>query len=87
MAAMKKGSTMPQGSQPLDRSILAAFKHAQDAGRLDVADHLLCALECLCGEALEGNAAGEAYRTICSGCGRTYGRPETECECRKGRKQ
>jgi len=85
MVAMRKGAAMRQRSQPLDRSILAAFKYAQDAGRLDVAEHLLCALECLCGEAIEGSAAGEAYRMIC--CGRGDGRPETECECAKGRKQ
>lgn len=77
---------MPQGNQPLDRSILAAFKHAHDAGRLDVAEHLLCALECLCGDdAVEGSAAGDAYRVICCGCGRGNGKPETEYECTKGR--
>ena len=78
MPAMKKGRAMRQPSQPLDRSILAAFKHAHDTGRLDVAEHLLCALECLCGPAVEGSAAGEAYRMISCGCGREDGRPETE---------
>lgn len=51
----------------LEREILAAFKLAHDRGQLAVADHLLCALECLCGDdACEGTAVGEAYRTICS---------------------
>lgn len=75
---------MRQGSQPLDRSILAAFKQAHDVGRLDVAEHLLCALECLCGDdAVEESAAGEAYRVICCRCEK----PENKHECRKGRKQ
>lgn len=56
---------MRQGRQPLDRSILAAFKCAQDTGRLDVAEHLLRALECLCGGPVEGSAAQDAYRLIC----------------------
>jgi len=56
---------MRQGSQFLDRSILAAFKCAQDMGRLDVAEHLLRALECLCGGPVEGSAAQDAYRLIC----------------------
>jgi hypothetical protein len=84
---MKKGSAVRQQGQRLDRSILAAFKHANDAGRLDVAEHLLCALECLCGDAVEGSAAGEAYRVICCGHGRGDGKPQTECKCTKGRKQ
>ncbi|KUM28557.1 hypothetical protein AU467_34610 [Mesorhizobium loti] len=50
----------------LERQILAAFKLAHDTGRLAVADHLLCALECLCGDACRGTALGEAYRAICS---------------------
>lgn len=86
MPAMRKGSAMRQGSQRLDRSILTAFKHAHDVGRLDVAEHLLCALECLCGDdAVEESAAGEAYRVICCGCG--DGEPEATRECTKGRKQ
>ena len=83
MRAMKKGRAMRQPSQSLDSSILAAFKHEHDAGRLDVAEHLLCALECLCGQAAEGSAAGEAYRMISCGCGREDGRPETECTRKK----
>lgn len=61
--------TMGQSSRPLDRSILAAFTTAHEAGRLDVAEHLLCALECLCGGAGEGTAAEDAYRIVCD-CGR-----------------
>lgn len=55
---------MRPGREPLDHAILAAFKSAQDAGRLDVAEHLLRALECLCGGAIEGSAAQQAYRLI-----------------------
>ncbi len=58
-----------QSNPPLDRAILAAFKSAHDAGRLDVAEHLLCALECLCDEAVEASAANEAYRIISRACG------------------
>ena len=56
---------MRQNRHPLDRSILAAFKCAQDTGRLDVAEHLLRALECICGGPVEGSAAQDAYRLIC----------------------
>lgn len=73
---------MRQRRQPLDRSILAAFKCAQDTGRLDVAEHLLCALECLCGGPVEGSAAQDAYRLICD-CNET-GSPQQEP--RRGRK-
>jgi hypothetical protein len=59
---------MRHSSPPLDRSILTAFKSAHDAGRLDVAEHLLSALECLCNET-DGSAVDEAYRIICRGCG------------------
>ena len=52
----------------LDRYILAAFNAAYSAGRTDVAEHLLCALECLCEEASEEDALSDAYRIICSDC-------------------
>lgn len=68
MLCMKRSSVTYQASLPLDRAILAAFQSAHDAGRLDVAEHLLCALECLCGEAGEASAADEAYRIICRDC-------------------
>lgn len=68
MLHMKRSSVRYQASPPLDRSILAAFRTAHDAGRFDVAEHLLCALECLCRGEGEGSAAEEAYRTICRGC-------------------
>lgn len=67
---------MCQRSLPIDRSILVAFKDAQEAGRLDVAEHLLCALECLCGGAAEGNAAEDAYRMICRNSGARSGKRE-----------
>lgn len=53
---------------PLDRAILAAFTSAHAAGRLDVAEHLLCALECLCNEEGEASVADEAYLIICRAC-------------------
>lgn len=56
---------MRQGRQPLDRSIQAAFKCAQDTGKLDVAEQLLRALECLCGGPVEESAGQDAYRLIC----------------------
>ncbi|RFC65839.1 hypothetical protein DY251_16140 [Mesorhizobium denitrificans] len=58
-----------QSNPPLDRAILAAFKSAHDAGRLDVAEHLLCALECLCDKGIEASAADEAYLVISRACG------------------
>ena len=61
---------MYQSDPLLDRTILAAFASAHEAGRFDVAEHLLCALECLRGEADETSAAEEAYRIICRGCDR-----------------
>lgn len=48
----------------LDQAILKAFKIANDTGRLDIADHLLRALECLCGDLGRG-CLDEAYRIVC----------------------
>jgi hypothetical protein len=56
---------MCQFNPPLDGSIPAAFKSAHDTGRLDVAEHLLRALECLRNGAEGSGAADEAYRIIC----------------------
>lgn len=57
-------------SRPLEDNILAAFKEAYDAERMDVAQHLLCALEALETQALRGNALGRAYLLLGSGGGR-----------------
>lgn len=75
-AVRKTGRAMRQGGQSLDHSILAAFRHAQDTGRFDVAEHLLCALECFGrDDAVDRSAAGEAYQLIYGGYGaRTEGR-------------
>ena len=54
--------------RPLDRVIVEAFKSAMESGRSDVAEHLLCALECL-GGGPEGGGADEAYRFIIEGRG------------------
>ena len=59
---------MRQCDPPLDRTILAAFAAALKVGRHDVAEHLLCALECLRNEDGETRAADEAYRIICRDC-------------------
>ena len=48
----------------LDEKILAAFKQACVEDRLDVADHLLRALQVLDGEPEPGTCVGEAYRRI-----------------------
>ncbi len=50
--------------QSLGDAILAAFKQAHAAKRLDVAEHLLRALEALEGEPRPGSALGEAYLTL-----------------------
>ncbi|MDE2465229.1 MAG: hypothetical protein KGO02_16160 [Alphaproteobacteria bacterium] len=50
----------------LEQQILVAFKLAYETGQLAVADHLLCALERLCGEVNRETAVDDAYRTICS---------------------
>lgn len=57
---------MRQFNPSLDRFVLAAFEAAYSTGRSDVAENLLCALECLCDEAGETTAVDEAYRIICS---------------------
>lgn len=48
----------------LDSLLLEAFKVADGTGRHDIAEHVLCALECLCQD--RGcNGAQEAYRLVC----------------------
>jgi len=50
--------------QPLDAKILAAFKQACAEDRLDVADHLLRALETLDREPEPDTPVAKAYRRI-----------------------
>lgn len=50
--------------QTLDVKILAAFKQACAEGRLDVADHLLRALEILDARPKPGSPLEEAYFSI-----------------------
>lgn len=45
----------------LESRILAVFQQALAEGRLDVAEHLLCALEALDPGAMPGPALSEAY--------------------------
>jgi hypothetical protein len=49
---------------PLEGKILAALKAAFAEGRLDVAEHLVCALEILEPEPSPGSALGQAYAMI-----------------------
>jgi hypothetical protein len=64
-------------AQHLDHAIVEAFKSAMESGRSDVAEHLLCALECLCGGPDSGGA-DEAYDFIITGRG---------CSCREARRR
>jgi hypothetical protein len=48
----------------LEARILAAFKQAMEEGRLDVAEHLLCALETLCPDDMPGSPRAAAYLTV-----------------------
>jgi hypothetical protein len=48
----------------LEARILAAFKQALEEGRSDVAEHLLCALETLCPDAMPGSPPAAAYLTV-----------------------
>ena len=48
----------------LESRIVAAFKQALAEGRLDVAEHLLCALEALCPDARPDSPLATAYLTV-----------------------
>jgi hypothetical protein len=48
----------------LEARILAVFKQAMEEGRLDVAEHLLCALETLCPDNMPGSPHAAAYLTV-----------------------
>ena len=47
----------------LEEQILAALERALAEGRSDTAEHLLRALEALCGDASPGSVLAEAYLT------------------------
>ncbi|KJB91158.1 hypothetical protein N826_31980 [Skermanella aerolata KACC 11604] len=55
-----KGADMPC----LEARIVAAFKQAMEEGRTDVAEHLLCALETLCPDAMPDSTLAATYLTI-----------------------
>ncbi len=59
----QKARTMAEPETVLDRLLVEAFKAATREGRDDVADHVLNALECLCGGP-ESGGAREIYRII-----------------------
>ncbi len=61
---------MPKKRISLERQILEAFTRAHGEGRLDVAEHLLRALETLQRDRLAGAELNEAYLTVCR-CPRT----------------
>lgn len=50
-------------SQSLEEQILAALELALEEGQAEAAEHLLCALEALCGDASPGSVLAEAYLT------------------------
>lgn len=65
-----RGSTLSRASN-LDDLVLTAFRRASDEDRLDVAEHLLCALETLADIGREGQRRvpsqarlNQAYRVI-----------------------
>jgi hypothetical protein len=49
----------------LEARIVAAFKQAMEEERPDVAEHLLCALETLCPDAMPGSPRADTYLQIC----------------------
>lgn len=51
---------------PLERKILAAFKQAYTEQQLDVAEHLVRALETFDPDWEPGSASAEAYITVCA---------------------
>ena len=55
---------MDKRSTQLERRLFAALKCAMAEDRQDVAEHLLCALELLCGGEIEGTTLGKAYLTL-----------------------
>ncbi|MCB4824864.1 hypothetical protein [Roseicella aerolata] len=48
----------------LEEQILAALEQALAEGRSDAAEHLLRALEALCGDASPGTPLADAYLTV-----------------------
>ena len=65
MLHMKRNSPMNDRRLFLEHSLLTALTAAVESGRPDVAEHLLCAMECLCGDVVEGSTLEVAYRVIC----------------------
>lgn len=54
-------------SPSLEEQILAALKRALAEGRAEAAEHLLRALEALCGDASPGTLLANAYLTVAEG--------------------
>lgn len=48
-------------SESLEDRILAALELALEEGQAEAAEHLLCALEALCGDAPPGSPLADAY--------------------------
>ncbi len=55
---------MPHPHIPLEEQILTAFKRALSEGRMDVAEHLLKALEALDPHPMPGSLVADAYGAI-----------------------
>lgn len=56
---------MPKKRISLEQQILKAFTRAYDEGQLDVAEHLLQALEALQDHWFAGEELGKACLTVC----------------------
>ena len=54
---------MPDAPQ-LEEQVLAALERSLAEGRLEAAEHLLRALEALCGDASPGSVLAEAYLVV-----------------------
>ncbi|MDN3563549.1 hypothetical protein ACFQY5_33290 [Paeniroseomonas aquatica] len=52
-----------QYPRPLEKQIIAALRQALAENQLEVAEHLLRAIEALCSDATLGTALAEAYST------------------------
>jgi hypothetical protein len=55
---------MDKPSSQLEHRVFAALECALAEGRLDVAEHLLCALEILCAGKIENTSLNRAYRIL-----------------------
>ena len=62
--SIQGGCAVAHGRSRLERRTLAAFRQAVDDGRLDVAEHLLRALEVLKPDLAPGSPLADAYLSL-----------------------